>query len=103
MRGVWVALSCAGVWPGAPCGKAAEHCACLYAATLPCGGWSSLEPSLQSIAPIQKCFLLCSGFLVILDRFGAFSLAYWCLIVFACTVDIGRQARVGSLGRKGQR
>ena len=53
-RGVWVALSCAGVWPGAPCGMAAERCAHLHAATSPCGGWNSLELSLQSTAPIQK-------------------------------------------------
>ena len=100
---VWVLLSCAGVWPGASCGMAAERCGCRHMATLPCGGWRSLEPSLQSTAPMQKCFLLCSGFLVVLDLFKALSLAYWCSIVFACAVGIGGLAGVSSLGGKGQR
>ena len=85
-RVIWVVLSCAGVWPEVPCSTAAECCGCLHAATSHCGGWSCLKPSLQSIVPIQKCFLLCSGFSVILDCFRALSLAYWCLIVFACIV-----------------
>ena len=96
VRGVWVVLCCAGVWLGAPCSMAAERCGCLHVATSPCGGWSSLECSLQSIAPIQKCFLLCSVFLVVLDRFRALSLAYWYSIVFACVVDIGRLSGVGA-------
>ena len=48
----------------------------------------------------KRCFLLCFGFLVVLDQFGAFSLANWCSIVFACIVYIGGLARVSSLGGK---
>ena len=102
-RMAWVVLSCAGVWPGAPCGMAAERCVRLHAATSPCGGRSSLEHSLQTTCTNKRVLPAVCWLPGGMELIGALSLANWCLIVFACVVDIGGLAGVSSLGGTGLR